>query len=78
MLKTFVGFKGVCAFAQIDKVQFILVAKNEREMAALWLHIMKIPLDPNGLKKAILIESKLLPDKKTKPNHEQTDKSSND
>jgi hypothetical protein len=63
-LKTFTGFKGVCAFAEIDNVQFVILANNERQLAALWLHIMKFPIDLDACKKAILVESKLLPDKK--------------
>lgn len=64
MLKTFTGFKGCAAFAQIGDVKFAILAKNSRQLAALWTHIMANagPLDPAGVKKAILIESKLLPE----------------
>ena len=62
MLKTFTGFKGLCAFAQIGNVQFVLLAKNRRDLDTLWNHIMTEagPLDPEGCKKAILIEAPLL------------------
>lgn len=62
MLKKFTGFKGLCAFAQIGKVQFVLLAKNRRDLEALWFHIMTEagPLDPAGCKKAILVEAPLL------------------
>lgn len=63
MLKKFTGFKGVCAFAQIGDIQFALVASNQRQLNILWTHIMEtVPLDPAGVKKAILIEANLLPD----------------
>lgn len=62
MLKTFTGFKGLCAFAAIGNVQFVLLAKNKRDLEQLWNHIMTEagPLDPEGCKKAILIEAPLL------------------
>jgi hypothetical protein len=65
MLKTFVGYKGKMAAAEIGEVQFILLAKNEKQLSILWAHILKeVPLDPNGIKSAILIESNLLPEKR--------------
>jgi hypothetical protein len=73
MLKTFTGFKGKIAFAEIGGVSFVLMAKNDRQLCALWSHIMQsVPLDPRGIKPAIVIESNLLPDKKnpTKTHHQ--------
>jgi hypothetical protein len=62
MLKTFTGFKGSVAFAQIDKVKFALVCKNNRDLELLWAHIMPgaQAIDPRGIKKAILIEAAVL------------------
>lgn len=62
MLKKFTGFKGLCAFAQIGNVQFVLLAQNKRDLESLWNHIMTEagPLDPAGCKKAILVEAPLL------------------
>lgn len=62
MLKQFTGFKGLCAFAQIGEIQFVILAHNKRELDALWAHIMTEagPLDPAGCKKAVLIEASLL------------------
>jgi hypothetical protein len=64
ILKKFTGFKGVVAFAQIGEVQFALLATNPRQLQALWSHVMANagPLDPAGIKKAILIEASTLPD----------------
>lgn len=62
MLKKFTGFKGLCAFGQIGNVQFAIVAKNRRDLEALWSHIMPGagPLDSTGIHKSILIEASLL------------------
>jgi hypothetical protein len=74
MLKTFVGFKGKMAAAQIGDVAFVILAKNERQLEIIWASLLaNIPLDPAGIKSAILIESNLLPDRKvqaqsTEPN----------
>ena len=63
-LRTFTGFKGAVAFAQIGNVSFALLAKNPRQLRILWASIMTSapPLDPAGIKKAVLIEASLLPD----------------
>lgn len=63
-LRTFTGFKGKIAFAQIDKISFVLMAKNTAQLETLWAHIMANagPLDPAGIKSAILIEAAILPD----------------
>lgn len=75
MLKTFTGFKGKMAAAQIGPVKFVLLAKNEKQLAILWAHILReVPLDPRGIRSAILIESNLLPDRKTIPNPEPSEK----
>lgn len=62
MLKKFTGFKGLCAFAEVGNVQFVLLAKNRRELEILWNLFMSGagPLDPAGCKKAILVEAPLL------------------
>ena len=63
MLKTFTGFKGKMAAAQIGDIQFVLLAKNSRQLEILWRHIMtEVELDPAGIKSAILIEAATLPD----------------
>jgi hypothetical protein len=65
MLTKFVGFKGKCAFAQVDKISFVILAQNERQLSILWAHIMEsVPLDPSGIKSAILIEANALPGKR--------------
>jgi hypothetical protein len=63
MIQTFTGFKGTVAFAQIGDIKFAILAKNPRQLQILWQSIMAEagPLDPAGLKKAILIEAKTLP-----------------
>lgn len=64
-LKTFTGFKGKIAFAQKGHIRFVLMAANERHLAAIWHHVMSgLPLDPAGIKPAILIEAATLPDHK--------------
>lgn len=64
--KTFTGFKGKMAYAQIGDLRFVLLAENSKQLAALWSHIMTqaAPLDPAGIKSAILIEAATLPDAK--------------
>jgi len=64
-LRTFTGFKGVCAFAQIGEVQFAILAASQREIDILWAGILTEagPLDPAGCKRAILIEQCTLPDR---------------
>lgn len=65
MLTKFIGFKGKCAFAQLDKFSFVIMAQNERQLEILWAHIMKsVPLDASGVKSAILIEANILPGKR--------------
>lgn len=65
MLKTFKGFKGKMASAQLGKFPFVIMAANTRQLEILWQHIMrKVPLDPAGIKPCILIEAATLPDHK--------------
>lgn len=68
MLKTFTGFKGKCAFAQVGNLKFAIIAKTDRELQLLWDAVMEeVPLDPRGIKAAILIEASTLPDRSTRP-----------
>lgn len=61
-LRTFIGFKGKVAFAQIMDFKFAIVCHSDRELRSLWAEIMpSVPLDPRGIKSAILIESNNLP-----------------
>jgi hypothetical protein len=62
-MTTFTGFKGRVIFAQIGQIQFALIAKSPAQLRALWAHVMPDagPLDPAGIKHAILIESSTLP-----------------
>jgi hypothetical protein len=62
MLKQYTGFKGICAFAQLGEIQFVIVATNQRQLQTLWDNIMTEagPLDPAGCKKAVLVEAELL------------------
>ena len=55
------------AAAQLGKIEFVILAKNERQLAALWNHIManaNLPLDTEGIKSCILIEASVLPTRK--------------
>jgi len=63
-MKTFVGFKGKMAAAQIGDIRFVILAQNSKQLAILWSHIMAnaAPLDPAGIKSAILIEAATLPE----------------
>jgi hypothetical protein len=62
MIKTFHGFKGKMAGAQIGDIQFVILAPTARQLETLWSGIMTTPLDPAGIKSAILIEASTLPD----------------
>lgn len=64
MLSQFTGFKGAVAFAQIGDIQFALLASNPRQLQTLWSHVMANagPLDPDGIRRAILIEAATLPE----------------
>ena len=61
-LKTFLGCKGVVAFAESNGVKFAILANNPRDLARLWPVLLPAaaPLDPAGLKRAILIEAPVL------------------
>ena len=63
MLKTFTGFKGKVAFAQIGSAKFAILAKNTTDLAVIWRMILPgaEELDPAGIKSAILIEASTLP-----------------
>lgn len=62
-LKTFSGFKGKCAFVCIGDIKFAILARTDRELQILWDGIMEgVPMDPSGIKSAILIESATLPE----------------
>jgi len=69
MIKTFTGYKGKMAAAQIGDTKFVLLAANSKQLSILWSHIMAQagPLDPAGIKSAILIESATLPDARPAP-----------
>jgi hypothetical protein len=64
--KTFVGFRGIAAKVQIGSIQFWILAKNTRQLDALWQRIVPgiDTFDPARCKPAILIESAVLPDPK--------------
>ena len=68
MIRKFTGFKGVCAMAQVGKIQFCILAKNAKQLETLWSALVKESgqLEPDMCKKAILIEANLLPAKTTK------------
>jgi hypothetical protein len=69
--KTFVGFRGTAAKVQIGSIQFWILAKNTRQLDALWQRIVPgiDTFDPARCKPAILIESAVLPDPKVAPTH---------
>jgi hypothetical protein len=71
MLKTFVGYKGKMAAAQIDrpgsggKIQFVILAKNEKQLSILWDSLIKSgSLDRSSVDSAILIRANILPGKR--------------
>jgi hypothetical protein len=70
-LKTFVGFSGIAARVQVGKIQFWILAKNTRQLEILWRGIISGPdtFDPKRCKRAILIESSVLPDAPRKSKH---------
>jgi hypothetical protein len=64
MLRTFVGYRGKMAAAQIGRIQFVILAKNATQLRALWKGIMtQVELDPAGIKNAVLIEASVLPER---------------
>jgi len=68
MIKTFTGYKGKMAAAQIGEMPFVILAKNDQHLAAIWQLIMQdTALDPSGIKRAILIESSTLLTPAAKP-----------
>ena len=67
---SFRGFRGRAALCQIGKVEFVVLAKNEKQLAAIYEHIMPEapPFNPQACKRSILIEADILPPQKIKTN----------
>lgn len=63
MISDFKGFRGTCAMAQVGKIQFCLLAKNPKQLQAIWTALVKEagPLEPEMCKRSILIEASVLP-----------------
>jgi hypothetical protein len=65
MLRNFVGYKGKMAAATIGRIQFVILAKNEKQLAILWAEIVKsTSFDSSLVDSAILIRANILPGKK--------------
>lgn len=76
MLRSFTGYRGVAALAEIGGVKFVIAARNLAELEAVYTELLPKapPFNPDACQTSIFISSKLLPE--PKPTHEQ--KSSQD
>lgn len=62
-LQNFKGFRGHAALCQIGDVQFVLLARNAEQLAALYAKFLPEaePFNANGCQKSIIIQASLLP-----------------
>lgn len=65
-IQTFKGFRGVAALCQIGEVQFVLMARNEEQLAALYAQFLPEagPFNSAAAHKSVLVQASLLPQPK--------------
>jgi len=66
--KTFTGFRGMAMSVELGRRRFIIVAAHARDLEAFHNSILtnaQEPFNPAACKKSIVIESSLLPPKRT-------------
>lgn len=63
MIEQFTGFRGVAALCQIGDVSFLVLAKNQKQLAAIYQHVMPQaePMNPDACKKCVCVQANLLP-----------------
>lgn len=66
-IKTFTGFRGFAALAEVDGIQFVILARTETELEMLYKILLpEAPaFNPGACQKSIMIQAKLLPEQKT-------------
>lgn len=65
-LKSFRGFRGVAALAEVGKVQFVIIAATPKKLAAVYTALLpNAPaFDPAMCQKSVMIQSSILPEAK--------------
>ena len=65
-LKTFTGFRGVAALAEVDGLQFVIIARDAAELEAIYTKILPDAptFNPAMCQKSVMIQSSLLPESK--------------
>jgi hypothetical protein len=66
VIRKFEGYRGVAALLQIGDIAFLVVAKDETQLAALHAHILPEadPFNPAACQKTVVIPANLLPEAK--------------
>jgi hypothetical protein len=67
MLQSFTGFRGIAALVRIGKIDFVIVARNAKQLEQLYTAILSQagPFNPDACKPSIVIASCSLPKQKS-------------
>jgi hypothetical protein len=71
-LKTFTGFRGVAALAEVGGIQFVIIASTPKQLETIYRSLMPAcEFDPARCQKSIMIQAETLPAKKSTQNKEE-------